>query len=81
MTTLQVTLPDELAADAERAGLLSSESIEDLLRQKLNVRRDDELFAAMDRMAAVQDGEGFSPEAIAEEIRLMRADRRAGQLG
>ena len=80
MTTLQITLPDGLAADAERAGLLSSDSIEDLLREKLKAQRSEQLFEAMDRMAAVQDGEDFSPEAVAEEIAQMRAERRARQL-
>ncbi len=35
MTTVQITLPDQLAQDAERAGLLSSESLEELLRKQL----------------------------------------------
>ena len=79
MTTLQITLPDELAADAERAGLLSSDSIGELLRERLKARRRDELFTAMGRMAAVDDGEDMSPEAVAEEIARMRAERRAQQ--
>jgi len=81
MTTVQITLPDELASDAAQAGLLSSDSIEELLREKLKSHRAEQLFAAMDRMAAVQDGEDFSPEAVAEEIAQMRVERRARQLG
>ncbi len=77
MTTVQITLSDELAADAAQAGLLSSDSIEELLREKLRARRAEELFAAMDRMAAVQDGEDFSPEGVAKELALARAERRA----
>jgi len=77
MTTLQITLPDGLAADAERAGLLSSDSIEQLLRERLQEQRRQKLFAAMDRMAAVQDGEDFSPEAMAEVVAEVRAERRA----
>jgi len=77
MTTFQITLPDALAADAERAGLLSSDSIEELLREKLKAQCTEQLFAAMDRMAAVDDGEYMSPEAVAEEIANMRAERRA----
>jgi hypothetical protein len=80
VTTVQITLPDELAADAAQAGLLSSDSIEELLREKLRAHRTEQLFAAMDRMAAVQDGEDFSPEAVAKEIALARAERRAQQL-
>jgi hypothetical protein len=76
MTTLQITLPDGLAADAERAGLLSSDSIEELLRERLKAQSRDELFAAMDRMAAVEDPEYMSPEEVAVEIAAMRAERR-----
>jgi len=79
MTTFQITLPDELAADAERAGLLSSDSVEALLCERLRARSRDELYAAMDRMARVDDGEDLSPESVAEEVRIMRAERRARQ--
>ncbi len=77
MTTLQITLPDRLAADAERAGLLSSDSIERLLRERLKAQHRDELFAAMDRMAAVDAPAYITPEEVAEEIAAMRAERRA----
>ena len=75
MTTVQITLPDELAKDAELAGLLSSESLEDLLRRQLRARAAEELFAAMDKMSAVDDPSYMSPEEVAEEIRAMRAER------
>jgi hypothetical protein len=39
--------------------------------------RADELFSAMDRMSAVPDPAVMSPEALAEEIAAMRAERRA----
>jgi hypothetical protein len=79
MTTIQLTLPDQLAQEAERAGLLSSPSLEKLLRDQLKARAFSELFAAMDRMAAVETDEDFSPEAMAEEVRAVRAERRARQ--
>ena len=79
MTTVQITLPDQLAQEAQRAGLLSSESLEEMLRRQLKVKAATELFAAMDRMAAVETDEDFSPEAMAEEVRTMRAERRARQ--
>lgn len=81
MTTVQITLPDQLAADAERAGLLSSDSIGEMLQEKLKAQRKEMLFAAMERMAAAEDGEDMSPEAVAEEIRAMRAERRAQKQG
>jgi len=77
MTTVQITLPDRLAQEAERAGLLSPESVEKLLREQLKAKRVDELFAAMDRMSAVDVPAVMSPEAVADEIASMRAEKRA----
>jgi hypothetical protein len=76
MTTVQITLPDQLAQEAQRAGLLSPEMFEKWLREQLRARRVDKLFSAMDRMAAVDDPAILSPEAVAEEIAAMRAERR-----
>jgi hypothetical protein len=77
MTTVQITLPDQLAQEAQRAGLLSPHAIERWLREELKARHADELFAAIDRMAAVTEPAAMSPEEVAEEIRAMRAERRA----
>lgn len=77
MTTIQLTLPDQLAQDAERSGLLSPESLEEWLRKQLKAKAAEQLFVAMDRMAAVDDPSYMSPEEVAEEIKAMRAERRA----
>ena len=77
MTTVQITLPDQLAQEAQRAGLLSPEIIERMLREQLKTQRVDELFQAMDRIAAIDTPAAMSPEEVAEEIRVMRAERRA----
>jgi hypothetical protein len=77
LTTVRITLPDALAQEAERAGLLAPESVESMLREKLKEKRVDELFAAMDRMSAVEDPATMSPEEMADEIREMMAERRA----
>jgi hypothetical protein len=76
MTTIQITLPDQLAQEAEQAGLLSPESLEKLLREKLKAQSLDQLFAATDRISAVNDLPCMSPEEIADEIALMRAEKR-----
>jgi hypothetical protein len=76
MTTVQITLPDQLAQDAQRAGLLSQAALEKWLREQLKTQRVDELFAAMDRMAAVDEPATMSPEEVADEIAAMRAARR-----
>ena len=56
MTTVQITLPDQLVQEAQRV---------------------DELFAAMERMAAVDEPAVMSPEEVAQEIAALRAARRA----
>ncbi len=76
MTTVQITLPDQLASEAQKAGLLTSPAIERILREQLKARHVEELFEAMDRMAAVEEPPALSPEDVAEEIRALRAERR-----
>ena len=75
MTTIQINLPDQLAQEAQRAGLLTPATLERILREYLKTSMTDELFAAMDRMAAVEEP-AMSPEEIAEELHVMRAARR-----
>ena len=76
MTTLTIDLPDNLAQKARDAGLLNPEAIETMLRENLHRCGVDELFQAMDRMAAVDNQPIMSPEEVAEEIHKMRAERR-----
>ena len=81
MTTVQIILPDQLAQDAQRAGLLSQSSMEKLLREKLQAQRRDEFFAASERMAQVTEPTAMSPEEVTEEIRAMREERRTKASG
>ena len=76
MATVQIELPDALAQEAQRAGLLTPEAIERMVRVAIRRRALDELRGAMDRMAAVK-GPVMTPEEIQEEIRAARAERRA----
>ena len=75
MTTVQINIPDQLAQEAQRAGLLTPATLERMLHEYLKTRKLDELFDAMDRMAAVEEP-AMSPEEIAEELHAMRAVRR-----
>lgn len=74
MTTVQINLPDQLAQEAQRAGLLTPATLERILREYLKTRKTDELFAAMDRMAAEEPA--MTPEEVSEELHAMRAERR-----
>ena len=76
MTELRLKLPDTLAEEASKAGLLKPKAIEKLLREEIRRRAVNELFGAMDRMAAVE-GPPMSEEEIQAEIDAVRASRRA----
>ncbi|MDH4134414.1 MAG: hypothetical protein OEV31_06460 [Gammaproteobacteria bacterium] len=77
MTTVQITLPDQLAQEAQAAGLLAAEAMERLLREAIERRAAvDQLFAAMDRAAAADLPE-MSMEEIQAEVDAVRAERRA----
>lgn len=76
MTTVQIILPDQLAQEAQNAGLLSSARLEKWLRDQLESQRTDELFSAMGRMASVEAPAAMSAEEVAREIATMRAERR-----
>ena len=80
MTTIEFTLPDQLAQEAERAGLLSSDRLEVWLREQLRTQRVGELFSALDRMASVDEPAYMSPQEIAREIAAMRGTH-AGKTG
>jgi hypothetical protein len=77
MAKVEISLPDQLAEEARRAGLLSSPRLEEWLREQIRTQRVDELFTAMDRMVAVPEPASMSPEEVADEIAAMRAERRA----
>ncbi len=81
MTTVKIVLPDQLAQEAQRAGLLSPEFLEKWLRAQLRAKHIDQLFSAMDRMASENEPDVMSPEAVSEEIAAMRAERRAHNSG
>jgi hypothetical protein len=77
MTIVQITLPDQLAQEAERAGILSPERLEQWIRDQLRAQHVDAFFSALDRMTEIDDPALMSPEEMAAEIALMRAERRS----
>ncbi len=50
MTTIQITLPDELAQQAASAGLLSPAAMETMLREQLKLRASQSLMALWQRL-------------------------------
>jgi len=77
MTTIQITLPDQLAKEAEEAGLLAPEVFAKLLEEKLQKRSLADLLAAAEGISVVNDLPYMSPEEVAKEIKLMRAEKRS----
>lgn len=72
---LKLILPDSLAREAEVSGLLTPESIEALLRAEIRRRRVNKLFAAADRMAALDPP--LTEAEIEAEIATARQSRRS----
>jgi len=78
MTTVQITLPDQLAEDARRAGLLSDRAIRQLLEEAMRREAGRKLLAVADRLRAA----GLPPmrdEEIVAEVKAVRAARRTRQ--
>ena len=76
MLEVRLTLPDNLAREAQAEGLLTPETLERLLREEVRRRRVDELFEAADRLAALNTLPLTDAE-IEAEIQAARAERRA----
>jgi hypothetical protein len=77
---ITITLPDELAAEAQQKGLLTPDAIEQLIRGELWRRKSDRLGEIMDRLAAADKGD-LTEADIADEIVAYRAEKRAGREG
>ena len=75
MATLELKLPDQLARDARKAGLLSAKAIEELLREAIRKRAAQEFLAVADRVAAATIPP-MSEEEIQAEVNAVRKARR-----
>ena len=75
MSEILLTLPDNLAREAEANGLLTPEFIASLLRTEIRRRRVNKLFAAADLLA--DSAEPITEAEIEAEIAASRRGRRA----
>jgi hypothetical protein len=75
MTTVQITLPDQLAQEAQRAGLLTSQALERILREHLRAQRIERLQTARQKLAA-EPLEPMTPAEIQAEIAAYRSEQR-----
>ena len=75
MTTVQITLPDELAQKAASAGLLSPQAMEAMLREQPPLQAAD----ALRLLWACAPAEQLTPEIkqeIVDAVHKARAERR-----
>jgi hypothetical protein len=73
MTNITVSLPDELAQQAQSAGLLRPDAIERLLREAMKKRQVDQLFTTMGKLTALEPA--LTEAEIDAEIDAARAER------
>lgn len=76
MTEVKVKLPDELAAEAQAAGLLQDAALEKVFREALRKKAVGELFDALDKIEAAKLPP-MTEQEIQSEIDAARAERRA----
>ena len=72
MTTLTINLPDQLAKEAQDAGLLESGAIERLIEEAVQREAGKKLLDAMQRMRDA-NVPPLTEEDIAEEVKAARA--------
>lgn len=75
---LSVTLPAGVAREAEALGLLQPEALERVMREAVRRRRQEQLFAAADKLAA-DETPALTEAEVNAEIQAARAERRAGR--
>jgi hypothetical protein len=75
MTTIQINLSDQLAQEAQRAGLLAPVRIEAILREQLRADRIERFRQARAKLGA-DPLPVMTPEEIQAEIDAYRAETR-----
>ena len=79
MTTLEMTLnlPDQIAQEAQRAGLLSVQAVERLIEEAVRREAGKQLLDAMQRLRAA-NVPPLTEAEIDAEVKAVRAARKAG---
>jgi hypothetical protein len=75
MINVQISLPDGLAQEAQRAGLLDSETLATILRERLAATQVERLREARAKLAA-DPLPTMSPQEIRSEIEAYRAEKQ-----
>jgi hypothetical protein len=72
---ITVTLPDDIAYEASKLGLLRPAQIAQMVRAELTRRRTEQLFAIMDQLAALPKPD-LTEADIQAEIKQYRQEQR-----
>lgn len=75
MTSLRISIPDSLAREAAREGLLKPENVEQMLRERLRAVHLQRLAAVRKRASLAAD-KPMTREEIEAEIHAYRAEQR-----
>jgi len=78
MTTIQLTLPDDLAQKATAAGLLSTEAFQEMLQERLQRRAGESLREIHSRLPSEELTEDIQQEII-DAVQAYRAKRVAAR--
>ena len=74
MSEVVLTLPDNIAKEAEEYGLFKPFIITSLLKDEIRRRKTNKLFATLDKLAEL--GDPMSEEEVMAEVRAVREERR-----
>ncbi len=78
MTTIEISLPDDVAKRAQSAGLLSDVAIRELLEDAMRRQAGRRLLAVVQQLHEA-DIRPMDDEAVVEEVQAIRTQRRARQ--
>lgn len=79
--TVELDLPESLAAEAKAKGLLDPKRVAGLIARELGHEADQRSFFDMVREIRAQPGEPMTMEQIQAEVDAVRADRGAREAG
>ncbi len=75
MSEVVLTLPDNIAKEAEGLGLFKTRNMTSMLKAEIRRRKSDKFFEIIDRLAEVS-GKPMSNEEINAEISAARVTRK-----
>lgn len=79
--TIQLDLPESLAAEARAKGLLEPRRVAGLIARELSNEADQRSFFEIVREIRAQPGEPMTMDEIQREVDAVRAERHAREAG